>query len=336
MGVVGIVLIVVACLSAVGSVIYGVFRKASRTSWIGWQVFLLFAFTFVLDAVPASKQGSAYFWLVLVFFLLLLGADIGLGEFIRDRVMKHEHPTKREVVFSRIFGAVCALMNIFLLFAVLGGLVFGILAALPSQPAALASFFGSGFWRNFLSRHAYDLFVIAVCFVFIRSGLRLGLIRGIYYLLMLSLTFGCFLSAFLIATKGVPGWGEGLGAKFTTLSPAAGAALGKGLIGFIFFALFFAAVMGLGALLHWGLKKLLDHRPVDLTSNIILCVLFAFVFFAMALAVNYGVAYLAAQTAGGGAIGAAGGVLQRVEALFTSSPFSAALYRCNPFVALLG
>ncbi len=336
MSVIEIVLIVAASVIGVAALVYGFFRKASRVSWIGWQVFLLFACTFLLDVIP-MPEGSLGFWLTAGAFVLLLGLDLLLGGLIRSLMLK-SNPGKHVRRLSRVSGALCSLLNIALLFAMFASLAFAVLGAMPTPPAALAPVLESAVWKNFLAKHALDLFLIAFCFVFTRAGLRLGVIRGIYYLLMYALTFGCFVGSILLATKVgfFANWGAALASCFTSLGPAAASVLGHGLFALLFFAVMFAVVMLLGWLLHKGLKKLIDVRPVGLISAILLFLLFLAVYLIFLCALYYGVAYLA------------GGMTQQfefmgefafgkmLESLLTSSPLSAAFYLFNPLKLLLG
>lgn len=335
MGIVEIILIVAASVIGVAAIVYGFFRRASRVSWIGWQVFLLFALTFLLDVIPVP-EGMLGFGVTVGVFVFALCADLLLGGIIRSCIMKCSNPPKYAVWLSRVSGALCCLLNIALLFLSLASAAFAVIYVLPSYPAAFASFFGSALWQNFLSRHIYDLFIITLCFVFTRAGLRLGVVRGLYYLLMLALTFVSFFGAVALVVK-VPvfeSWGSALGGKFEGLGllPSAASFLGHGVFVLVFFIVMFAVSMLLGALAHWGLRRLISCRPLGLVSAILLFILFLVVFFGAMCGIYFGVHFL---TVGQFAESAIGSAAQLAERLLTSSRLSAIFYYSNPLLLIL-
>ena len=82
-------IILISAASGVGfaAILYGIFRKASRVSWLGWQVFILFALTFLLDVI-SLPEGMESFWITAGVFLGALGLDLLLGGLIRMFVMR--------------------------------------------------------------------------------------------------------------------------------------------------------------------------------------------------------------------------------------------------------
>ena len=172
MSTVGIILISAASAIGVAAIIYGLIRKSSRVSWLGWQVLPLFALTFLLDVIPLPA-GMPSFWITAGVFLGALGLDLLLGGLIRSRVMKCEQPSKNLVRWSRVSGAVCALMNAVLLVGVLAGVALSVCYVLPTVPGFLAPVYASPVWR-FLSKHIYDLFVITACFLLCAWGCAWG------------------------------------------------------------------------------------------------------------------------------------------------------------------
>lgn len=334
MSTIEIVLIVAASVLGLAAIIYGLCRKASRVSWIGWQVFALFALTFLLDVVPLPA-GSASFWITGGVFAAALALDLLIGGLIRMRILKCAKPNKHLVRLSRVSGAVCSLLNIALGFGMFAAAALAVCAVLPARPAVLEPLYASGFWQNFLARHAFDLFIITLCFVFARAGLRLGVIRGIYYLLMFALSFASFVGAILLATRVsfFANWGASLASLFTGLSPAGASVLGHGLFALLFFAILFAVVMVLGYFLHKLLKKAIDCRPVGIISAVLLFLLFLFVFLASMCAVYYGVAYLTTMTQE--SLAPVVSAARYAGEVLRSSPLSAAFYNYNPFMWLL-
>ncbi len=332
MDVIGIVLIVAAAVVVASAFIYGLFRKSSRISWLGWQVFALFALTFLLDVVPLP-EGDLSFWITAGVFLAALALDLLIGGLIRARMMKCEHPNKHLVRLSRFLGGLCAIVNVLLLAAVVVSVFLSVFYVTPFYPAFLADFYETILWVDILSPHLYDLFIITVCFLFVRAGLRVGFVRALYYLLMFALTFASVGGAILLCTKVsvFADWGAWLGEKMTFVPPAAGAVLGHGVFALLFFAVLFAVAMLLGWLLHKGLRRALDCRTFGMISAILLYIIFLVVFLAVMCGLYFAVYSLVGQNLSPLLTSFA----ECAEQLFTSSRLSAAFYNYNPFLLLL-
>lgn len=335
MGIIGIIVTVTACVGGAAAFVYGAFRRASRVSWAGLQILLLFCYTLAVGAVPVPEGGGAYFWLTVIFFGVVLALVLAAEHLLRSYLLKRT-PMGVKKALGRVFGGLLSALNILMLVAVLAGLMLGIVGALPTAPAAFEGALNSALWQGFFSKHFYDLLLAALCFLFVRAGTRLGVLRGIYYLLMFALTFGAALASLLLATKVgfFAGWGTGIAGGFSSLPPAAASALGTGITVIILFIVLFAAVMAIGALLHWGIRKLLNCRPLGAVSALLLGVLCFAVFFAFTCAFDYGIAYLAVSA--GQLTEAVGPYVGGVASFLTSSPWSAAIYNFNPFLSLLG
>ncbi len=335
-------IILISASAGVGglSLLYGFFRKASRVSWVGWQVFALFALTFLFDVItpPEIEEGGWYFWTVAGVFAGALGLDLMLGGIIRARMINCELPYKSMVWWSRILGALCALMNAALLFSVIASFALAIFGVTPAYPEFLQPVYESSVWTDFLSKHIYDLFIITVCFLFVRAGLRIGFIHAVYYLLMAALTFASFFGAILLVTKVgfFANWGAALSAQFGSLPPTAASVLGYGLFALLFFAIFFAVVLVIGWFLHKGLRRALDSRTLGIISSVILFLIFLAVFFAAMCGLYYGVAYLVQTVTSQFEFMGEFAIGEMIEGLFTSSPLSAAFYWYNPFLPILG
>lgn len=350
MGTIGIIFIATACGGSAVGFLYGVLRRASRVSWTGIQVLLLFCYSLIIGAAPVPADGSMYFWLVTVFFAVALMLVLIFGGIIRRQVLL-KTPTRKSKIAGRLIGGLLSALNILVLVMTLAGLVFGIVAAFPEPPALFADVLGSAFWQNFLSRHFYDLFLISVCFIFVRAGLRLGVLRGIYYLLMIALTLGGAIAAYMLTTRvGLfIGWSAGLAAKFGNLAPEAASVLGGGIMTLILFVILFAVIAVIGALLHWGIRKLLNVQPVGIVSDVLLGVLFFAIFLVFTLLFNWGISYLALNAEGvissllgnfsadaaGSAAGVIGPYMAEAGKFLSSSPLSAVFYTFNPLGALL-
>ena len=311
MDVIGIVLIAAAAVVVASAFIYGLFRKSSRISWLGWQVFALFALTFLLDVVPLP-EGEISFLITAGVFLAALGLDLLIGGLIRARMMKCEHPNKHMVRLSRFLGGLCAIVNVLLLAAVVVSVLLSVFYVTPVYPAFLKDFYETILWVDILSPHLYDL----------------------YYLLMLALTFASFFGAILLATKVsvFAGWGAWLGEKMTFVPPAGGSVLGHGVFAILFFAVLFAIALTLGWLIHKGLRRALDSRVFGMVSAILLFLIFLAVFFASMCGLYYSVRLLVTQNVNPLVTSFA----ECAEQLFTSSRLSAAFYNYNPALLILG
>lgn len=338
MGTIGIVLISVAAVAAASAFVYGFFRRATRVSWAGAQIALLFGLTLLLDLIEPPAESDLYIWLVVGLFGVALAGEFLFDALLRKFLYGRLRPKQKggAVVCGRIFGGLISVVNVAVFLAAVLGLALGVIDALPSPPELFTEVLESGVWRNFFAEHFYDLFFVAVCFLFVRAGLKLGVLRGIYYLLMFALTFAGAVGAYLLATQvGVfEGWGAALAGKFGSLSPATATVLGHGIIALAWFIVIFAVISVIGFLLHWIIRKLLNCAPLGIVASVLLGILFFAIFLAVTFALDYGVAYLAAQA--GGDLEALGPYAEGAVAFFTSSPLSSAFYLYNPFLSLLG
>ena len=57
------IVIVAACVLVALAFLYGVIKKFSRMSWLGWQTTLLFAATLPLSFLPETQNGTLLFCL---------------------------------------------------------------------------------------------------------------------------------------------------------------------------------------------------------------------------------------------------------------------------------
>lgn len=338
MGVISIILLVSACAGGGLAFVYGFFRRATRVSWAGVQILLLFCYTLILGAAPGSD--GSFFWLAVIFFAVVLAVVLGVGAFLRSFLYRRFRPgaSGTSVLLGRLIGGLLSTLNILVMVGVLAGLVCGIVGALPEPPELFADVLGSSFWTGFFEGHFYDLFLVTACFLFVRAGFRLGVLKGLYYLLMFALTAGGFIGAYLLATQvGLfAGWSAGIAAGFSSLTPAAATVLGVGLMTLILFVVIFAVIMVIGFLLHWCIRKLLNCSPLGLVSAILMACLFFAVFLVITCAFNYGIAYLVREAAQQVEFLGEMAYAASIERFFTSSPFAAALYNFNPLRLLLG
>lgn len=115
-----IVLIVVFCVLAAGSFLYGVIRKFSRMSWAGWQIVLLFFASFLLTYLPADGDKTLLFALAAGGFLAVVALVLGLGALVRRAIRNHGKYGMGFNAFDRIFGGISALLDWVVFFAAFG------------------------------------------------------------------------------------------------------------------------------------------------------------------------------------------------------------------------
>ena len=160
--------------------LYGVFRRFTRCSWLSWQIWLLFAATFLLEFLP---EKSALFNAVLTPVALFAAVALVLaaGGWARYGMLARRSRAPAFFRFTnRFLGGVTAVLNVATFFAVLGGAALAAMAAFGVQAAALDAVYANPVWTKVFAGHAFDLLVIAVCVLMVRCGYRVGLMRALW------------------------------------------------------------------------------------------------------------------------------------------------------------
>ena len=106
---------------------YGYWRKFTKVTYMGYQIALLFALTFALRFLPSVGSDTILYCIVVAaVFVAMLGV-FGIFGLIRRRVTKDDPATKRGEIGLRVAGGFTAIVNIFVLLAVVVGTALAVL-----------------------------------------------------------------------------------------------------------------------------------------------------------------------------------------------------------------
>ena len=175
------------CALAALSLIYGIFKKSSEMSWTCWEILVLFALSFVLDAVRGSG------WLVFLcaaggFFAVTLLLH-SLESFLKGKLRESASSGVR--MLDRVFGAVTALVGLAVFVLAVGGFALCVLSDCVGMEIAL---FQMPIWQDFLAKHILDLTLVALLLGAYKGGFRLGLLKAIWTVVGIAATGGVFVS----------------------------------------------------------------------------------------------------------------------------------------------
>ncbi len=365
-----VIVAVVAGLGVLGAAIYGVCKKFSRMGWLAWQILLSVLVLLTVNWIPETLPKASRFWLGAVVLLLGLGLVFGGGLAARYFMLKRyrKAPTALNVL-DRIFGGITAVLDVVMVLAIPAAFALCIMYfAFPAPLQFMEGFYALPVW-DFFAPFLFDVFVIAMFALLLRTGFRVGFGRMFLILFMLALTFGAFLlSVFMTLRWGLfRGMANGIGGWFKIAGPAIRYAIGSLITIFLLFAVLFVVI----GLIGWGLNKLVNYCRYNYVTGLIDGAVLAVVFFVMLLMIACGINALVAWLAGGGVsemvdgiarslenvlVGAMGEqaaetasgfrealsgicdavqtVAKGIEALFRSAPLSRLLYEANPFAAV--
>ncbi len=339
--------VAVLCVLIILCVIYGVFRKFNQTSWLGWQLALIFPCTLVLGSARETLAGTEGFAVALGVFLAWTTVVLGGGAAFRYYLLRRArpaHPFFR--VMNRILGGLTALVNLLAFVVVWGGVALAVAAQIPSLSESMGAIYELEIMET-VGEHAFDLLLVAALALALRGGYRVGFGRSVFAVIMLVLTAGCVLLG-LYFPVGVRFSGKGLATLMAgtmkKLPAVTAFFVGYLISAILVFLVSFAMVVVLGALMNYCVRKCRSVPVLGVVDGVILSV----VSFVLAAAIWCGLFALTRFIAGGGldsllsslgggeASGSDGSLLQPVqdvflmlETLFRSSPFSAILYDCN-------
>lgn len=327
--------------------IYGVFRKFYRTSWLGWQIPLIFPVVFVCGALEGKLSGIAGTAVAAAIFLVWAGLVLGAGGVVRYCILSRIRPGgKGARVMNRIFGAVTSVVNVAVFFFVVVLFALSLLKyVLPETPAQLEPVYTHPIWAV-LDGFALDVMIIALLSLGIRMGFRVGLGRALFATLMLALTLGSVVLA-LYFPVGVRFSGKtfagALGKMFKKANPVVAFLAGYGIAAFIVFAVSFAVTVLLGVLINFIVRKVRYNSVFGIVDGLLLSVIFYVFLIALGCAVSLAVAYFADYGAElleslpiEGIAEEVSDVFGRIRAFLLSAPLSRFFYENNPALSLLG
>ena len=335
------VVLIAACVLLVLAVVYGLIRKFSRMSWLGWQTALLFCATLPLSMIPETANGTLIFCVAAGGLVALTAFIFLVGALLRSPFLALEQGGTGGKVFNRLLGAVTSVFNIVVFVTVFGALA--LVCTHPFLQNNLAVVYENPVWTNFFAGHAFDLFLVFLFAGMLRWGYRTGFLRMIVTIVVLVLTlFAVFLAMYM--TLQVPFLAQ-LSAQIAgafKMNAIAAGWIGFGIVSLITAVVLMIAVILIALILNLLLKacgKATAFRVFDgLLFSLITCVfLFAFI-----IGFNFMVAYVASGALEQIVPEVADQVAEQmtkvfgaIESVLTSSPLSNIFYRFNPLKLLI-
>ncbi len=341
--------VVAAGVLLLGSVVYGFVRKFMRMAWTSWQIIVIFALTLLLKFIPTPSD----IWGYAIGAGVLFGATaivLFSSALIRNAMLQKKTRSNAFIRFcDRFLGGLTAALNWAMIAAVLGGLALGFVYYYGFEIGALNAVYAHPLWTDYASKYVFDLFIVTMSVFFLRGGYRIGLLRSIQTLFTLGLTIvAALLSLYLTLTWGflrnlltmiansIAGYG---------LNIIASTCISYFITAFICFSVLFIAVILIGLLVNWLVKKFRSVRPLGVIDGAIFALVFYAFFLALGGLFNY-LVYLLATGGLEGIIGqlppeiggSLGGIFETVQKaaesvarFFASSPLGYLFYQLNPF-----
>lgn len=330
---------------ALVSVVYGVFRNFVRVAWTGWQVLAIFGLTFLLQYIPIPEGWGGF----AVTAGYLFGSTVLVlvtGAALRKYMMAKKTSSGGFFRFcNRFLGAFTSLLNLVLLFAILGGFALGVMYYVAPLES-LGAVYENPVWTDFGALYIKDLALISVCLLFVRGGYRIGFVRSVQTTIMIALTLGALVLSMYLALNvsflrgwlsaiadGIAGWG---------LNIVVASMVSYFIVTLICFVVFFAVITVLGFFLNKLVRKYRKLRGVRYVDGVILSVLFFAFFLVIVSGWNY---CLYMFTSGSFPEALAEYLAPYSETIsqysagitqfYISSPVSGLLYFFNPFLLLL-
>lgn len=353
-----IVLIIAVCVLLAASVLYGVFRKFTQMGWGAWQILIAWDLLALTSLIPQAAP-QIQFYITLAEFVGVIAAVLVLGAALRFAMHKRMRPAHVGWrILDRVLGAVTAALNyaVFVLCLASVVLLFCQFVYNP-VPDLLEPVFSSEVWEA-VSGRLFDLVLVAIFFLVVRTGWRVGFARTLVTLLMIAATVGVLVLTILLLAI-VPFFRN----MVTGLSNAidegiVGTAISALAIGFLVFAVLFAVICVGG----FFLTKLMRHLRynyfwgfLDGSIGAVLALIAAVL---VCMCVGITVGYLAGGylepalerlISGMGDAESMQSVLEairnsvgqitewsgKIADFFSSSAFGKAFYEGNPFMAIL-
>lgn len=329
---------IAAGVVALAAFLYGIFRKFTRTSWLSWQILIVFAATLLIGVIPAPAAAWGSF---AVGAGVLAGAGalvLAVGGIVRHAMLARMRPAPLFFRFlSRLLGALTAVLNLVVFLAALGLPVLAALPAFGVQLAPLDVLYQHPVWTNFLGTHALDLLVVAVCLIMMRAGYRIGLARSVWTVFTLALGVGALVLAVIMAIR-VPflvSFAQTIAGSLPASLGAGANVLGTVIVAAICFAVMLVVIILITLLVNLLVRNLKGNPVLGVIDGALMAVVFTALFFVLACGLDLAVSYLAENAAGLPMGEAIAPVIGNLEAFFTSSPLAKALYEGNPLLLLL-
>lgn len=328
-----IVLIVAGALCAL-TCLYGVFRKFSRTSWLGYQLALLFGATLLIRFLPALDALWNFVAVAGGFFgaaAIVLGAGAILRHKIKTR-KKRVHTFWR--VTDRILGALTALVNLAALVFVLGtaaaAVMFDVLAAPPEFLAPLEEL---AVWQDF-GHYALDFLLIAFLTLAIKAGYKLGANRKLWLGLALILTVAALFGSVILVAK-VPflaAIAEKIAGTMSGENALVGVIVGHMATSLLVFLVAFIVIVLLTLLVGFLVKNLTKLTAFNVAMGMLLAVIFYAVALCVAVGIYIGLGLLEGLVATQDVVTALDEYLNNLFAVLARAPFTSVFFGFDPFI----
>ena len=292
------IVILIVCILALASLLYGVLRKFSRMGWAAWQILFAWCITMTLDWLPEDASDGGRMAVGLAVFFGAVVGTLALGGAVRLAMLKRKtpaHPAWR--FFDRVLGGITALLDYAVMALVVAGPVLTFCATAITPPSFFGNFFESGLWTNFLGKFALDLFLITIFFFAMRAGWRVGFARTLVIFIMMTLTLGCLvLAVFLTVAWGpMTKFAVSIGNAISGIDSAIGLAIGYTVVTLLLFVVFFILICVLG----YFIVKLIRHIRFHYSWGFLDGVLGLAMAFAIVLVGTFAFYYLACALSNG-------------------------------------
>ena len=110
------IVILIVCILALASLLYGVLRKFSRMGWAAWQILFAWCITMTLDWLPEDASDGGRMAVGLAVFFGAVVGTLALGGAVRLAMLKRKtpaHPAWR--FFDRVLGGILGFAEALLL-----------------------------------------------------------------------------------------------------------------------------------------------------------------------------------------------------------------------------
>ena len=331
--------LIVGGVLVVGLILYGVIKKFSRVSWVGWQIPIIFGICVLVAKFAPLPEGTVGFVILAGTVFGASALVLGVGAIIRSAMWRRT--TRAHVVFrifDRILGVFTVILDWVVPLAAFAGFVLWLMNAVTGGSGALGVVFDSSLW-DMVGVYTLDLALITFLIFALKGGYRLGFGRFLWLAFTIVLTFlAVFGSLYLVlTTPALSGFAHKLAATMANLGRGASTILGYTFASLILFLAFFAVIVILSVLVNLIFKQVNKIRWLNVFSGCIMGTVFFLNALAFFLGIGIGVHQLAALAAEEGSIVAAyaGEYILRLEEAIAASPIAGYFYLFDP-LSLLG
>lgn len=327
-----ITVIVAGSLGAL-AFIYGIFRKFSRMSWVGYQLAILFAATLLIEFLPAM-EAPWYFVTVACGFFALEAIVLGSGAIIRHAIRSRRyraHAFWRAM--DRVLGALTAAINVAALLFVFGTFAAAImLNVLPSPPEFVASLGELGIWQEY-GQYAPDFLLIAFLTFAVKAGYKLGFARLLWLALALVLTAGALFGSMILVIE-VPfltSFASLIADTMPQDNLLVAIVVGHMVASLVVFLVLFFVIVLLTLLVNLIMKRVFRSTVFNVIDGIILAVIFFAAALAIVVGTYFGLDFLLGQLHTQELGLNVEEYLENLLGMFGRAPFGSVFYWFNPF-----